>query len=346
MDKWVKLFQSNTSCIIGNKIYFVTESEKLVIEMELPSFEVNVFNGLMLENRVEFIGSCNNCLFAVDIAGKWICEINLENNKVFYYSLNCNRETVNNFCSISIFHNKIYIFMRHENNLYIFDCLSKKLVCEKLNICDDPYFIKSCRAGNKIYLFSIKYRNYYVYHLDNKKLEKNSLSIEDELSGTYVKDDSIYLLSNNVVYDLNNNYNVVAKIENENILTKIVKVKNVMYFLPGLGSDIFKYNLENHTYEKLLEYPCDYQYDIPEGWGKFIGRVENETYIIWNMRSNNYFFIINKNSGAEKFVKPKFINMENDYWKREFWESGFETRGCIKESIFTLNDFIEYIKSY
>ena len=38
--------------------------------------------------------------------------------------------------------------------------------------------------------------------------------------------------------------------------------------------------------------------------------------------------------------------MENDYWKREFWESGFETRGCIKESIFTLNDFIEYIKSY
>ena len=64
------------------------------------------------------------------------------------------------------------------------------------------------------------------------------------------------------------------------------------------------------------------------------------------MRSNNYFFIINKKSGAEKFVKPKFINMENDYWKREFWESGFETRGCIKESIFTLNDFIEYIKSY
>lgn len=341
MEKNTKLLQGNYCCIINGKLISVTEENWVFVELDLRSSIASVMHKECLKNRVEYIGSEGNAVYLVDMAGKWIAETAIDSAGVNYYKIDCNRKNTGNFAFICKMEGKIYLFLKGEPTVAVFDTRTKKAIYETLNIAETGIcFDTGCIKGNSIYLFSSEAKKYYIYHITERRvIAEGEIPIDGRAAYVLYHQNNMYMLSRNTVYRVNKKFEIVAQINDPVYCSKICIAGNLIWFLPGRGERIYIYSMLEKSYEEYQGYPEDYEYDIIKGWGKFVGKTEDEDNIYWSMRANNYIMKIQKSDGKVCWIKPKIDN------EMELIENSFFTKGgIIHEGICTFNDFLNHLE--
>lgn len=343
MQREMKLLQTNYYCISDDEMIYVTEKNRVFVKMNLLTKATDIMNKDILQNRVEYICTYQKEIYLVDMAQKWIAETDIDDRsrKIKYYYLKWHGRDVQNFSFISMYNNKIYMFFRNEAVVVIFNMITKKIVEKDLGIGQDDIKLDcGCIFKDEVYLFSGKTKKYFRYKLTNEDIDYvGNIPFAGEVSYAICNNEYMYVLSQNTVYDVKNNFKVIVKVDDSVKCNKICIAKDKIWFLPGLSNKIYTYYFKTNTYVEYEDYPKDYEYDIPEGWSKFVGYTENKENIYWCMRANNYIFQLNKITGEEKWIKPSIQNEKCIINKSCFGESKVNYEGVCR-----LDDYINYLK--
>lgn len=340
MEQCKKIIQSNYSWLDGDDIYFVTEECFVLAKFNIETQMVSYLNKPSLKNRIEFITAFENKIYMVDMAGRWIAETDFDDGDIVYHQINCNTNSVGNYVFIGVYDNKIIIFRKKEPSFCVFNMLTKEVEVNSLDVRDtDMVFDTGCIYDHNVYLFSGNKKKYIVFSLSlGKILKQEKLPIKSLALYCVIENRKIFLLSENTIYDVLNNFEIVATIDENELATKICFSQNRIYFLPGIGEKIFVYSYENKDHFVLEDYPDDYEYHIKKNWGKFVGKIETDRYIYWNMRSNNYILRIDKFSDEIKWISPRIEDVDM-FLKKSY----FDKYSVINEQIYTLSDYINHI---
>lgn len=339
MERDKQLLQTNYSCMYEDKVYFVTEENHLLIELDINSMVARPVKKSPLKNRLESIFIVNRTLYMVDMAGKWIAETNLDNEEIFYYDINFNKKNVGNFACIISYGRFIYMFLKEDKVMGSFNIENKNFSIMRYGDREEGFVLDyGCLCGDNVYIFSGKKKKYYIYNISSANFTGKMEFPIKVASYALTHNNKIYILSGNKIYDIFNDYKVIAQIEDEILLSKICFAGDIIYFLPGKGEKIFMYDLQKSDSREINEYPNDYEYKIKPGWGKFVGRLEDSKYIYWNMRSNNYILRIDKLNGNINWLRPKVNNIDEIV---DIVCS--DTQNIIKEGACTLDNFINHI---
>ncbi len=341
MERKLKLIQGNYCCLYQNKLISLTEKNYVFIEIDLKTSRVSLMDKKNLENRIEYITSIGDALYLVDMGGKWIAETTVSSAEISCYPIPCNRKSTGNFSYICEYGGNLFLFLREEPAVVIFDTVTKAVSRKELRIHDfKANFDSGCVKGNSVYLFSGNAKKYYVYDLDERKvIQEKDLHIEGLASCVTCYENDIFILSRNAVYSMNNNFEMIVKINDPVYCSKICIAGGVIWFLPGLGEKIYTYRFGETDAREYGDYPEDYEYDIENGWGKFVGKAEDTDNIYWSMRSNNYILSIRKKDGKECWMQP-YISDEALLMEKSF----FSVKGRIlHEGTLKLNDLINHL---
>lgn len=344
MQRDMKLLQTNYCCISDDEMIYVTEQNKVFVKMNLLTKAAKIMNKDILQNRVEYICTYQKRIYLVDMAQKWVAEADIDDSsrKIKYYHLKWHGGEVENFSFICRYNEKIYMFFRNEAIVIIFNMITKKAVEKNIGIGQDNIKIDcGCIWEDKVYLFSSQMKQYFRYNLTNEDKDyMGNIPFAGEVLYAICNNEYMYVLSQNTVYDVKDNFRLIVKVDDPINCNKICFAKDKIWFLPGLSDKIYTYCFKTNTYAEYQDYPEDYGYDIPEGWSKFVGYTENKEYIYWCMRANNYIFQLNKCTGEEKWIRPVIQNVQGIINKSYFEESKVNYEGICR-----LDDYINYLKS-
>lgn len=131
--------------------------------------------------------------------------------------------------------------------------------------------------------------------------------------------------------------------EHERMASSILELKNDIYIFPGrMFADVMKYNKVKGMFEEVLQYPDD---------------------LIWNSKSDNYFWGNTSNDGIyyvypfnanyiividgekNKFIKVGQINMNENVEILNSYLTSILNADIIEESRLSINYFLESIKT-
>lgn len=341
MERQLKLIQGNYCCLYDGRIISLTEKNFVFIEIDLKTSRVSIMNKKNLKNRIEYITSIEHAIYLVDMAGNWIAETTLKSQEIKYYQINCHKKNTSNFSYICKYGASLFLFLRDEPTVTIFDTVTKTFEHKKLCIdAAEIYLDSGCTRGKNAYLFSSSARKYYIYDMDERKtIQKEDLCIEGLATYATCYQNNIFVLSRNTVYCLNDNFKVIVQINDPVYCSKICIAGDIIWFLPGLGEKIYTYRFGDTDICEYHNYPENYEYDIENGWGKFVGKAEDTEHIYWSMRSNNYILNIRKKDGKELWIRPQIDN-EAILIKKSFFSIKDKN---LREGNFTLSDLIDYL---
>lgn len=342
MKEELKLLQGNYCCMKENKMLYVTETNGVFVEIDLSMGDATIIEKEVLKNRITYITTVEDVIYAVDLGGEWIAETATDAAEIIYYPIQCHKGASDNFAYICLYDKKIFLFMKTDSEVVVFDTQTKGIEKKayKLDKGDANFsFDTGCMHKNRVLLFSSALRKYIVYDLKEEgAIEENTTPNIGKVSYAINVEDTVYVLSGNNVHDVYKAFSKVAIIESDVFCSKICVANNIIWFLPGAGNNIYTYSLILGECKIFDEYPEDYEYDIKEGWGKFIGSCEDDKNIYWCMRANNYILKISKQSGNAEWIKP--ININFSVLKGK---SYFENKKIVYEGNCTLEEYIHYI---
>lgn len=342
MDKCISLLQSNYGCVLGNTYYSVTEKYNLLISVDLDTGKSIVMPNPIIKNKLDFIGIVNNKIYMVDMAGKWIAEAGIHGDTLNYYELENGLRSSDNFAYITVYEDKIYMVLRHEAAIYIFDVKDKTTNKVDLDIVLNGCILDvGVLNNNMIYVFSSGLKKCFTFSVESNMISNfYELSVNDRIMDALIDKNRIFFLSGDAVYDLFNSCKQMFTVEAGSQCSRICKCNDVFWIFPGRGKNIYKYRIGEKAPSKFINYPNGYEYEIQEGLWKFVGVAHNNEFYLWSMRSNNYFLKINKKTGEEVWMKPYIDNKFSFYYKIL---SG--SQRVINEKDCDLKVYIEYVVS-
>ena len=152
-------FENNTvifrDCAYKNeKLYLFDANNVLPMSLDLKNEKFRI---LPVEDIKQFCGSrfdlqteWGNCLYAVEVSGKYMCRYQLDTGYVKYIEINCGKKNDSNFALLEAYNDCIYIFNRF-GTVAIYDTKTEDVhIIEAL----DKEFITGCRYNESCYLFS------------------------------------------------------------------------------------------------------------------------------------------------------------------------------------------------
>lgn len=343
MDSMVKWMQGNYCCRYQDKMFYVTEKEALLAELNLRSGDIEIHKVEPMRNRIYKLLVVENVLYAIDMKGYWIAELVLGEQNYRYYEIGCHKTDIGNEAYICVWNKKIYLFANDGPEVTVFDTVTKKVKKDKIRSWDEgkePIFDFGFTENDGFaWLFGGAISAYVKYDLEkNKIIEVHSLPRTEQIMFACRAGKDILVLSANTVYQVNKEVVVLFTVPEKERLTKLCLTEKNIWILPGNGEHIYLYDLGAGKCEKYNEYPSDFEYDIHEGWGKYTSYCEDETAYYWVMRSNNYFLRIEKKTGEGVWIYPQYTDKEH-LLKKYYFEGG----RAMSEKVVPLDMYLRWI---
>ena len=355
------------SCIVrGNKLYFISEAELVLMRMDISSGEIEYIDNPYIVNstgnfRVRWkladrMLSYNKNIYILECDGTRMIEYHVEKNTCRYFDINCSVYVCSNYAGFTIYKDKAYIFPSFLNELVVVDLISGEVEREE-KICKDISYIPDLKKAIPHKLFSCGCR------IENSEwvfMEQNNEVIEYDLEKRYIQNHKIPKVihgcvhaewKDNIFYILDLEGKLYTwNVENHDVedwlldtgrpypnYREMVVTKKKIWILPEIGEDILLIEKETRKSEKYYKYPSDFRYAAPENYSKYYVHCEDKENYYFSMHSGNYLFCVEKESGKERWIKPYFTKIKKviDYYKKN---SMF-----ISEGVYTLSNYMKFI---
>ena len=276
-----------------------------------------------------------------------------------YFELDYNGRNCDNYALFTSWGRKLYVFPRYGDKFIIIDLekekvqknkiLSSKIQANRKNKEKDTmsYFWCGCQLENKAWLFSKQGNMAVVYDMNSSMWQEYEIPGNiDNCVSVMPYEDKFYLLnSKGIVYCWDAKcalVEIIADCSNssgDNTRFSQIGVSGKRIFiLPALEKDIYYVDLKTRQINKYETYPKGFRYCGPENWSKFYGYCEDEECYYFAMRSANFMLVLNKQSGKEKWIKPRQL-LREEYIKVYFNYN----RSLLQETECNLEDVLDYL---
>lgn len=313
----IRLIQGYTCCNAGgNKVFYRTEKYGLFCELDVDTGVVRILDKELLRSAPNYMTIIKNSIYAVDSKGKWIAE-SPKNAKAFaYYDISNETDSeFGGYYSVCYRDGKLHLFFKNCRTALEFDAESKEIkryAFDPNNVLDGINVESSSIYDGILYMFSSKDNVVVSYSIDERRIiGKDVYNHVPKIASIMAGSGKIYLLSENTVYEYERGFKPIISIKDDYELRKLAIINNDIWLLPGAGNDIHVYSLSTETLKTIDDYPDDFEYQIGEGWTKYIGRCMTDNYLCWLIRAGNYFLRINKETGQNEWLKPEIIGINN-----------------------------------
>lgn len=324
------LFSSGV--IIDHIIYFFTEKENFLMEVNMNDWKIKYLNKFIdseyfPKGRTDLIRTIGNRIFKLVLSGKYVEEFSLEDGKYERVEIGDYNRKWNNYVAFEVNKHFLYVFPRWERKIIKIDVDNYEV--EKIEI---PRKQKKDGLEEKFECFSMAYKEKSIIWLFEKgtgyiikyDMDKNTfyrLTLPNEVNNCVDMcrvDREIYFLTyNNEIYIWNadnGKYHLLWRVKQyykkDNYFAEMVIIKQKIILLPGFGEDIIIIDCSNNTYQIYDKYPKDFVYmDIK--WAKYINRFEDKKNYYYPMRLSNYMAVIDKNDGNIDWIQM-IMPLENE----------------------------------
>lgn len=306
------------------ELFFEEFVDGLPAKMNLDSGEVVYFDEIegqtpLKGERIDFIDSFENKVYALCVSGKNIMVFDFEKNQCQYIELPCSYQAWGNFAAFERYGKEYFIFPRYGNKIFVMST-DNYMITEIANYFRGISKVQCCcRAGAKVWILPEQGDIIGVYDLYEKRAEIYELEekVENAVDAVFVKE-SIYILTQfGIIYHWHINrkkMKIITLLESEHTenesMGNIIYAGNKLITLPSVGKDIKILDLLTNELETYQDYPTDFFYQEVE-WGKYYGYCEDEDFYYFAMRNANYCLKIRKSSGELLWMKPKILNERN-----------------------------------
>lgn len=325
-------FENNTvifrDCAYSNeKLYFFDAINVLPMSLDLKNEKFHI---LSIENINQFRASrfdlqteWNNCLYAVEMNGEYMCRYELDTGYIKYIKIDCGKRKDGNYALIEAYNDCIYIFTRF-GSVTIYDTRMEKIQHIQA-VIEEKEFITGCRYEDSYYVFSNDASvilEFDTIHSMWKVHNSVDMANQDtQIVQAVCRKNNIYILFDNasiIVWEINQNQKKwinVAKLfyKKEGSVSRICVTDENIVILPSLAEDIVyldKYNYEVHCIDN---YPADFKYDTcKKKWTKYAGYCESDAAYYFACRTSNYIMEVSKKSGQIYWIKSE-IDVEEQF---------------------------------
>lgn len=361
MNEKEKLFCACTK--LGDFMYCVSLLEGALMRMDLNNGQLSLlgdicrFGGMRWSGGVSCIFS-NGKIFLLDNKCRKIIEYNIgdDSSKQIKWDARCFTDKMPNYLVGINYGERIFIFPRYDNILYIFNSNkgafeeSIRLSSQEMTVntssdetIPQETFSRIVRRGDEVWLFTRK--SVVICFSLSKKNIIRELRLPDCIDGC-----EDVILSNNICYILDINSNIYAWDRYSGFVKSIIKfnrtehyyhrivvTKKNMWILPGWGKEIEILDLTTNKLKTYDRYPVDFKYVMLYTiQSKYNEYTEDEKYFYFAMSTSNYMLVICKETGREQWIHPVAPTIDN---RMQFI---LKTRHFIFESKrFNLNKFLD-----
>ena len=327
-----KKYKFSSGVVINNSMYFFTERENVLMEMDLRSLKIKYSKKFVDCNRelvsgTDSLRSLDNRIFRLDLSGKYLEEFSLEEKKYKKVEININDKDWGNFVAVEVMEPFIYIFPRWRKEVIKISLNSYEVetIFLKKNQIKFNGYSTAYRDGNKIWLFETGNKNVEIFDMEKDMSIKSNLpdEIQDCISVCKGENALYILTSYNQIYIWKQDEEVCNLMwrgkecyKSKKYFRDMILIQKNLILLPFWGIDVVIVNCEDNKDWVYITYPKDFTYDIIKG-GKYLNRFEDNNCFYYPMRVSNYIMKINKNNGRISWEKPEVPSEEEqcEFWK-------------------------------
>ncbi len=350
------------SAVSQKKMFFFTSFKRIPMMQDLHTGEVCHLEKLINYDPkfiTDYMTVSENDIVALELNGKRLMKYNTVDKICTYFELDYNGRNCDNYALFTSWGRKLYVFPRYGDKFIIIDLekekvqknkiLSSKIQANRKNKEKDTmsYFWCGCQLENKAWLFSKQGNMAVVYDMNSSMWQEYEIPGNiDNCVSVMPYEDKFYLLnSKGIVYCWDAKcalVEIIADCSNssgDNTRFSQIGVSGKRIFiLPALEKDIYYVDLKTRQINKYETYPKGFRYCGPENWSKFYGYCEDEECYYFAMRSANFMLVLNKQSGKEKWIKPRQL-LREEYIKVYFNYN----RSLLQETECNLEDVLDYL---
>lgn len=306
----------------NNKIYFFDVNNIIPMSLDLDSEQCLALPIINWErfrqNRFDLETEFGNCLYALEIAGEYMCQYQLETGYIKYIKIDCNFRIDGNFALLDAYEECIYIFDRF-GGVTVYDTVTEKIAKLQIGV-NVSEMITGCRCKDKYFLFS--HNGKEIIEFDTKSNQwkhRNDIGLPVKNIVHVVSDENfIYILSENgmlVIWDMKTRIEMindaVEYYKKERAACRICLTKDSFVILPSLTEDILLINRQTHIVSKMENYPVDFRYDeTKKHWAKYVGYCESDTDYFFANRTSGYVLKISKLNAEITWIKSEIAIKE------------------------------------
>lgn len=316
-------------------LYYVTHSEHAIKRLDLKNYKVEYLDnpeGYIPKQwaGVDKILLDNDNLYLFEQNGQKLLEYSLLKKSSRCFDLKCNIFSCGSWAICTIHNHVIWAFPSYANKVIKIDLINGKV--EERTFADIDYsfnqkdelfiscgkeieisyklFSCGCKIDNEIWLFTERKPFFLKYDLSKDIYEKSSLPVMIRscvwaLYRKYV----LYILSAEgklYCWDVFNNRAELLFDSGKRYpyYNRFIVTDTNIWLIPFFGEDIYVIDLKTKRKSKYSRYPKDFCYRIEAERSKYFEYCEDKNNYYFAMHSANYLLIIEKDSGAGRWLKP------------------------------------------
>lgn len=324
------------SCVlIDGKMYSVTNLGKIPIRVDIKKQEITCIDRWDKENAINpaIMIADNDDIYLFETEGYHMVKYNIFNNQYHKFKIDCHTYDWGNYVACVKYKKNIYIFPKYMSKIVKVDIEKNIVISDLIYYLDSKKeeinFECGIQDNNLLWLFQKEGNIVMAYDMETNTWKNYALPQKVKFCAHVVLRKGIfYILSmEGRVYSWDiqaNSMRMIGdcshKIKGTNSFGRIVVTDGIIYLLPAFSELIYKIDVETGEAEVFNDYPKDFQYIEPEGWGRYSGYCEDEEFYYFAMCSSAYILCINKKSGLIKWICPQ-ISREN-YFNAQIKYSG------------------------
>ncbi|OLA61833.1 MAG: hypothetical protein BHW48_02985 [Roseburia sp. CAG:10041_57] len=334
-------------CIYKNgKIYFFSEIELIPTVIDVNDNSVTL---LKVKNsndfrRIQFdlVTELNGKMYALEKSGKYICEYDIQTERVRYIQIDCDRKSDANFALIYSENSCIYIFDRTKE-LTIYNIQSDEIMKVLYPTIDDE-IMTGCKSEEQIFLFTKEGKNILVYDTKTKKWENIYTDwLPLNIIHAVEDDGKIYVLSEDgtvVRWNKENEITIIEKAQewynSEKAACRLCITHTKIVVLPSLSEDILVLGKHDFSMEVMQTYPKEFKYKNYK-CAKYYGYSENTDSCYFACRASHYILKIDKHKNVFTWIRSQIS-------KEKLFEYQIK-KEVIQERTKYLEFYLEYVKN-
>ena len=315
------------SCVkIGNELYCTTIAEKILMKINLLSGKLTLLSRLSptwngawfyaLYSNFLYMPARNcSCIEKYDTISEMHQTIEWENTN--HNSWDCG------YTGCFAYQDKLYISPRYDDKIIIYDVKEDRFVdpfilganCDNLTKKDNEepteIYTRALMADNRIWLFPRSQGDIHIYDMDTGNAEQIPLPKKiDGCKEVIFHAGVIYIMDWAERLYVWNEKEDYARCVFDSLCsapyfqTFAVTDRNI-WLLPGIGTDIYIYNLISGKARIYGEYPADFRYEpLADGVSKYRECAFDENKYFVPNQTGNMVLTIDKTTGSGTWIVP------------------------------------------
>ena len=312
---------------INNKISYATEIDNQITR--------NV-------GTVERILSKDNMAYLFSVSGNKVVRINMKNGDAKEITIDASQEPWDNYAFITIWRDCIYIFPRHKPEAIVLKGISGDDI-QSFTVYLPQIFFLGSQFNDEVWLFpengdvcacfNLSKNTYFEKCIGKKICNLVSVAADEEDIYCFDRGDGLIRAKRcdgKIEYLLGNS-------GEEEFLISLTNNKIVL--LPVRNDEIKLVDKQTGVSKIYSDYPVDFEYNAPVGWGKYLGYKQKGDKLCFALRSSNYALCIDTVNDSIAWKEIVDTNVEEDigyFLHRE---------GIVNETRVSVNEFIDYINT-